>query len=449
MKLPLTLVLAAAFALACSPESQPAKPMTPVTPATKPSDPDKPSTTVTTPTVTAEAATEISLSTATIGGSYKNAPEGGVYEMGVDYGVSSSSQPLRETIDGSTATSGSFTVNLSALEPNTTYYYKTYVTVWNTEENRYVDYFSSLRSFKTEAYTQGGNSIQDYLHCYEIPKIDLKNGIGDWISGQETPAQNQSRTQYIGENTDNVWFKSFTTKDNQVVVTHTFKNNGNRIRNWTGLIDKDKQGPLWIAFIMHGQIFPRNSIGRYDKYGAGWTQDPAVPSDWQRTVATSNYSRGHFVASDYRQNTVDANSETFYYTNQALQWQDGFNSGIWSSLESNVSSHSPSGNDTLYVVVGVLYKNANNYQTPNGGGAQVLAPSHFYKCLMKCSFDGSGSMTAAKGVAYLFENKSYSGAYGAYATTIDEVEAESGFDFFANVPQNLQDAAEKQSAAIW
>ena len=427
MKLPLTLVLAAAFALACSPESQPAKPMTPVTPATKPSDPDKPSTTVTTPTVTAEAATEISLSTATIGGSYKNAPEGGVYEMGVDYGVDSSSLPLRETIDGSTATSGSFTVNLSALEPNTTYYYKTYVTVLSAD-GVYTDYFSAVRSFQTGA---AGLTGTQYLTGYDIPAINLKEPGKCSDHGSET----------FGS-TD--WYKYFTTNDNQAVITHTYSYNGKQYRNWTGLIDKERKGPLWIAFPMHKDAYPHNQSGR-----GNWNPDPGFPESWQRSVASSTHSRGHFCASNYRQANGDANDQTFYYTNQALQWQNGFNSGIWSSLETAVVNNAPSGNDTLYVVVGVLYKNANNFQTPNGGGAQVLAPSHFYKCLMKCSFDRSGSMTAAKGVAYLFENKSHSGAYGSFATTIDEVEAESGFDFFANIPQSLQDAAEKQSAAIW
>ena len=70
--------------------------------------------------------------------------------------------------------------------------------------------------------------------------------------------------------------------------------------------------------------------------------------------------------------------------------------------------------------------------------------------LMKCSFGADGSMTAARGVAYLFENKSQKGKnYSQFATTIDAVEQRAGFNFFANVPAELQAAAEKMSSPLW
>lgn len=71
---------------------------------------------------------------------------------------------------------------------------------------------------------------------------------------------------------------------------------------------------------------------------------------------------------------------------------------------------------------------------------------------MKCSFDSSGNMTAAKGCAYLFENVSHSTSEydnAKYRTTIDAIEERSGFDFFTNVPKELQDAAESSSKPIW
>ena len=34
-------------------------------------------------------------------------------------------------------------------------------------------------------------------------------------------------------------------------------------------------------------------------------------------------------------------------------------------------------------------------------------------------------------------------------TTIDAIEERTGFNFFANVPSSLQDAAEKQTTALW
>lgn len=216
-------------------------------------------------------------------------------------------------------------------------------------------------------------------------------------------------------------------------------------------IDQDKKSPLWIAFPMHKEAYPDQGVGRNGSwtYGEGFPNtDPGIPESWQKSVASSSYSRGHFVASNYRQATDDANWQTFYWTNQSLQFQNGFNSGVWSSLENDVKANAPSGRDSLYVVVGVLFEDPNKIISTNQGTSE-LAASHFYKCLMKCSFDTSGNMTAAKGCAYIFTNESHSGNYSQGLTSIDAIEARSGWDFFTNVPKDLQDAAENKTNAIF
>lgn len=429
--------------VACTPAAQP---VTPVIPSgTTPTQPEQPSQSEQPAPlgtrVYAGDASAITSASAQIQCSYTKAPAEGVLDRGVYYGTAENALTQQAGLSSATATGGSFTVTLTELEPETVYYYKAYVTVFDAAQNKYVDVESAVKSFTTESLVIGP-SILDYHLGYEVPAISFKEGEA-WVSGLETPAHKNDGS-LIGENQDNVWFKSYTTNEKQVVVTHTFQADGKRVRNWTGLIDKDKQGPLWIAFVMNKDVFPKTGIGRYDI----WTEDPAVPSDWQRSVASSNYSRGHFVASDYRQNTIDANSQTFYYTNQTLQWQNGFNGGIWSSLEGDVSSHAPSGSDSLYVVVGVLYEGQELVIDTNQGVKASVA-SHFYKCLMKCSFNSSGAMTGAKGCAYIFTNEKHSGNYSQGVTSIDAIEERSGWDFFANVPKDLQDTAERSSTALW
>ena len=112
-------------------------------------------------------------------------------------------------------------------------------------------------------------------------------------------------------------------------------------------------------------------------------------------------------------------------------------------LEQDVSScrNGLKSNQRLYVVVGVLYEDSET-----AGGVPV--PSHFYKCLMLCTFSGS-TMTAASGCAYLFTNEAHTGSYSSGVTSIDAVEARSGFDFFAAVPASLQAAAESSTSELW
>ena len=118
-------------------------------------------------------------------------------------------------------------------------------------------------------------------------------------------------------------------------------------------------------------------------------------------------------------------------------------------MENAVAGNAPEGRDTLYVVTGVLYEGT---LTKPSGSLNVPIPSHFYKCLMLCSFDTNGQMTAASGCAYIFTNEAHSGdkyTDTKFRTTIDAIEQRTGFDFFANVPSSLQDTAEGQSASLW
>ena len=206
--------------------------------------------------------------------------------------------------------------------------------------------------------------------------------------------------------------------------------------------------------------YPNNDVGR-GKFDESTSYDPAIPNSWQSSGSTSDYNngngyaRGHHCASEDRQTTSEANKQTFYYTNQSPQWQNSFNSGIWSNLEGAIQSNAPSNaNVMFYVVVGTLFT-TNNSGSSNDGGT-VGRPSHFYKLVMKCTFSSDTlsdeTMTDAKGIAYIYTNEAHSGTlyYNSnFITTIDDIEQRSGFDFFANVPTALQDAAERTATQLW
>lgn len=385
--------------------------------------------------ITTEQAYSITTTSATVSATY----EGAVTEIrdrGFMYGLSATALDQTSGLNSTTESSGQFSATLSSLEPDQTYYYKAYITVWSNEENKYVDFCGEVLNFKTNAEEKPVAKGLAYLGCYEMPSIALADQLSYSNSGTETFGSTK-------------WYNFETTNQNQVVVTHTYSYENKTYRNWTALIDKDKQSPLWSAFVMHSEAYPDNEVGRYDKKGGKWTLDPAIPESWQRSVASSNFSRGHFCASEYRQTVLNsANAQTFYYTNQTLQWQNKFNDGIWATLEQAVSANAPSGRDTLYVVVGALFEDPNNIISTNQG-TQAIAATHFYKCLMKCSFDVDGSMTAARGCAYIFTNESQSGSYSKGITSIDAIEQRSGWDFFTNVPKDLQDAAEQMSTSLW
>ena len=373
----------------------------------------------------------VSATGATLSASFEGAT-GTIYDRGFQYRKSGDSVWTTVGLSSTTGTSGSFSMDIEGLGESTTYEYQAYVNEWNATTGQYEDRFGAVASFTTLGASVTVNP--GYLSCYEVPAINH-------LSGSSTTGTVSAR--------DDKWYRYYTTNSKQQIATHTYTLNNKRVRNYSVLYDGSKYAPLWSAFAMHASMWPDNGALRDDD----WTSDPAISMTQQTgldNALTVGYSRGHFVASQYRKSSDGQNLQTFYYSNQAPQWQNGFNSGVWSTLEQKVVANAPSGRDTLYVVVGVLYEGTT--KTLPSGNLNVPIPSHFYTCLMKCSFNTSGTMTAASGIAYLYTNESHTGSsYNSsnYVTTIDAIEQRTGFDFFHSVPGNLQTTAESSATPLW
>ena len=362
--------------------------------------------------VEADEAGHIGTDEARLYGAYSNAsatPE----ELGFEWGTSAEAlngKVVSESVVSGRA--GMFNAWLKNLSPDTEYYFRAYIKLADKS------YYSKVESFRTEPDESSGQQTSSYLSCYEIPATSLTNDALQ--SGKETWG-----------NTN--WYKYNTTNPDQKVVIHTYKNSNNKVvRTYAILFDRTKKAPIWDCTAFNNGAWPRNNVGRNDS----WKYDPALETTWQNT-GVSGYSKGHLTASNDRQDNLDANHQTFYYSNQAPQYQTGFNDGVWNTLENTIQAASPEGRDTLYVVNGLLYE---DNKTSDG----VPVPSHFYKCIMYCSFSTDGAMTAARGTAFIYTNERQTASYdnSKFVTTIDALEQRSGFDFFPNVPDEFEVPAE-------
>ena len=236
--------------------------------------------------------------------------------------------------------------------------------------------------------------------------------------------------------------------DNQKIVVHTFKSGTKILRNYTMLYDKTKKAALWSAFAMNNGTYPHN-YSREDS----WHYDPALvfgtttnpDYSWQPKLSSSyggGYTRGHQVASNDRRTTIYQMYQTDYYTNMTPQLS-AFNSGNtteWDELETSIQNlgYATSGNDTLYVVTGALFDSGYKTDATDNNGAACAVPTRYFKCIMKVHFS-NGEAQSAQGAAYLVEHKS-----GATLKKmkIDELETETGFDFFTNIKASVQSSAE-------
>ena len=343
-------------------------------------------------------------------------------EVGFNYGLTETNLSEEIFVGLGSGTAGSFSTRLSGLAASTKYYFRPYVLI-GTEKH----YFGSVRSFTTLDAVSWVNGNQDaysasWLGHFEIPATDVNLSSGQ-LSHDTEPEGFGSTNAYI-------FNPSISTRR---IVTHTFSYNGKEVSNYSILFDKDKKCALWAAFEMDSIDHPDKNVGRND---GTWKSDPALDPSWQMTGSYGDgYTKGHQVASNDRQTTKIENQQTFYYSNMTPQ-SSSLNSGLWNQHEGNVQNllGGLSEFERIYVVTGPVFK--NGYSSTSDG---YPIPTKYYKCLMKCTFDSDGNMTAAVGAGYIFNHANPTRT----DTTIDAVEQLTGFDFFANVPDKFETNAEK------
>ena len=314
----------------------------------------------------------------------------------------------------SSSASSSFSLSLTGLKAFTNYYYKAYVK--EGSEYRY----GEVRRFTTSA-------------------------PADWL---EIPA----------------------TTGNEDYAGTIYRSNG--ARNYSFCYSNTRFAPLWTAYTLtRADVLD-------DQIRASWSYYPAIENQYQVSVGGNNgypsyynnksfsfsdpnnyFARGHQIPDADRKNASDK-AQTYYLTNQTPQIQNKFNSGIWSNLEtagrqfvvtdqsnSNYYNASFTTTDVLYIVTGPCYqKNGNetvHVLTANSSStvpSQVPIPNYYWKAFLKVRKDGSGNVVSAKAIGFWFVHQEYSGdSYTNYVVSVDQIETWTGFDLFANLPNDLED----------
>lgn len=143
----------------------------------------------------------------------------------------------------------------------------------------------------------------------------------------------------------------------------------------------------------------------------------------------SGYDRGHLCpAADMGFNLV-ANEESFLMSNISPQTPD-FNRGIWKELETTVRKWAIKERK-LFVVTGPVYKNVKG----SIGQEEVLVPGYFFKII----YDATDE---PKLIAFLLPNEKSNRPLTDFAVKTNEVEKLTGFDFFSQLPDEMESKLE-------
>jgi endonuclease G len=187
----------------------------------------------------------------------------------------------------------------------------------------------------------------------------------------------------------------------------------------------------WVAYVLTREEVESDVATRTDnfRYDTSIFTGSATPGDY----VGSGFDRGHLAPAGDMTWSKQAMSQSFLMSNMSPQVPE-FNRGVWRRLESEVRNWTME-KDSLYVITGPIFTDQDPLIGENGVGV----PSYYFKVLVDLSPPDHDM------IAFLLPNKGSSEELKTFALPVDSLETITGYDFFANAPdQEVISWLEKQ-----
>ncbi|MEO9477257.1 MAG: DNA/RNA non-specific endonuclease [Cyclobacteriaceae bacterium] len=144
----------------------------------------------------------------------------------------------------------------------------------------------------------------------------------------------------------------------------------------------------------------------------------------------SGYDRGHLAPAADMNISATSMSESFYMSNMSPQLP-GFNRGIWKNLESLVRIWGINAHSADVVVTGPLLN-----RTCGTIGNGVTIPCAYYKIY--------ADLDSNRAIGFILSNESSGAPLSDFMVSIDQIEADTGIDFFWQLDDSLENELESQ-----
>lgn len=189
----------------------------------------------------------------------------------------------------------------------------------------------------------------------------------------------------------------------------------------------NKHIPNWVAWELTADE-TTGTVGRKNRF----EPDPNVegcPEDYDYLY--SGYDRGHMAPAGDMKWSRTAMDQTFYLTNICPQ-AHSLNSGAWGRLEEKCRTWARADSAIIIVCGPVLTDTLRDYIGDN----RVAVPKRFFKVIL------SPHANPPRAIGFVMNNGTVKGGMQQAAVSVDEVERITGFDFFAELPDSIENLIE-------
>lgn len=211
-----------------------------------------------------------------------------------------------------------------------------------------------------------------------------------------------------------------------------------QIKDYQGFrvsFNKSNHTPNWVAW----ELLATETQGAEPRSGKFWYDESIEGCADTKDYTRSGMDRGHMCPAADQKWSPEAMNDCFAMSNICPQ-DHSLNSGAWSTLEKRCRRWAER-DSAIVIVCGPIYEESDIIRIGSNG---VRVPGAFFKVIAAPYSD------PPRGIAFVYPNMASPGNMQNYAMTIDEVEKLTGYNFFYNLPADIEEAVESvASFKLW
>lgn len=194
--------------------------------------------------------------------------------------------------------------------------------------------------------------------------------------------------------------------------------------------NKDLKLPNWVSY----ELTRAETQGK-EKRGDRFIADPLVagPIATNADYTRSGYDKGHMAPAADMKWSPQAMEESFYFSNMCPQHPQ-LNRRGWKKLEEKIRDWAIADSAIIIICGPIITK-----QPQTIGRNKVVVPQQFFKVVL------SPFVKPMRAIGFLFNNRQAVEPLSTYAVTVDSIERLTNMDFFAPLPDEIEDKIEAEA----
>lgn len=191
----------------------------------------------------------------------------------------------------------------------------------------------------------------------------------------------------------------------------------------------------WVAW----KLTKEHTDGVWSRKGIKYMEDIEAEyprqevGDWK--INPERYDHGHMCPAGDNKWSKLAMEQSFLLTNMCPQHKS-LNSGDWKDLEEKCRDWANEYGE-IYIVCGPVFYDGKKGTI--GGSKEIWIPDAFFKVILT-----GVEKNKPKAIGFIYKNTAGNRPLDSYVNSIDQVERITGFDFFSELPDEIENRVEKE-----